>query len=161
VSATSAGDVHTAMNYQSFATVGESDPTGDEKFSPFSRHGRHDPGGSPQRSGSFGHIIRGESWRTLLQTCRTKIFLAFRQTSAPRNARIRAGKEEQTEAEICISRRAARTPGSALFTVPDRRPEEQSYGEQDLQTCSGDFIFEPKNFGELKTAESIVLAYDG
>src|SRR5690606_29868426 len=60
--------------YQSFATVGESDPTGDEKFFALSRQAKCIPIVATQSISSLRSTLPGESWRTLLQTFRTKIF---------------------------------------------------------------------------------------
>jgi hypothetical protein len=52
--------------YQSFATVGESDPTGDEKFFALSRQAKCIPIVATQPINSLRSTLPGESWRTLL-----------------------------------------------------------------------------------------------
>src|SRR6516162_7787263 len=54
--------------YQGFATVGESDPTGDEKFFGLSRQAKCIPIVATQSISSLRSTLPGESWRTLLQT---------------------------------------------------------------------------------------------
>ena len=61
--------------YQHFATVGESDPTGDEKFFSLSRQAKCIPIVATRSISSLRSSLPGDSWRTLLQTFRTKIFL--------------------------------------------------------------------------------------
>jgi hypothetical protein len=54
--------------YQSFATLGGSDPTGDEKFFALSRLAKCIPIVATQSISSLRSTLPGESWRTLLQT---------------------------------------------------------------------------------------------
>jgi hypothetical protein len=72
--------------YQSFATCGESDPTGDEKFFALSRQAKCIPIVATQSISSLRSTLSGESWRTLLQTFRTKIFLALSDDFSARTA---------------------------------------------------------------------------
>ena len=51
--------------YQSFATVGEYDPTGDEKFFALSRQAKCIPIVATQSISSLRSTLPGESWRTL------------------------------------------------------------------------------------------------
>ena len=63
--------------YHAFATVGENDPSGDEKFFSLSRQGKCIAIVATQSISSLRSALPGETWRTLLQTFRTKIFLAL------------------------------------------------------------------------------------
>ena len=63
--------------YHAFATAGEEDPTGDEKFFSLSRQGKCIAIVATQSVSSLKSALPGETWRTLLQTFRTKIFLAL------------------------------------------------------------------------------------
>jgi hypothetical protein len=78
-----AGILFLCDEYQSFATVGESDPTGDEKFFALSRRAKCIPTVATQSISSLRSTLPGESRRTLLQTFRTKIFLALGSDSPP------------------------------------------------------------------------------
>ena len=63
--------------YHAFATVGETDPTGDERTFALSRQARLIPIVATQSISSLRSALPGdESWRTLLQCFRTKVFLA-------------------------------------------------------------------------------------
>ena len=64
----------TCDEYHAFATVGEGDPTGDEKFLSLSRQAKCIPIVATQSVSSLQSALPGESWRTLLQTLRTKVF---------------------------------------------------------------------------------------
>src|SRR5207244_606243 len=77
-----------ADEYHAFATVGETDPTGDERAFAPSRQARLIPIVATQSVSSLRSALGSdEGWRTLLQCFRTKIFLA---TSDEFTARIAA-----------------------------------------------------------------------
>ena len=64
--------------YQAFASVGEDDPSGDEKAFALTRQCRVIPIVATQSISSLRSVLgSGEAWRTLLQTLRTRIFLAL------------------------------------------------------------------------------------
>jgi hypothetical protein len=58
--------------YQHFATAGENEPTGDEKFFSLSRQPKCIPIIATQSISSLKSSLPGDTWRTLLQTFRTK-----------------------------------------------------------------------------------------
>jgi hypothetical protein len=63
--------------YHAFATVGETDPTGDERTFALSRQARLIPDRRDAEHQLAAVALPGdESWRTLLQCFRTKLFLA-------------------------------------------------------------------------------------
>ena len=77
-----------ADEYHAFATVGETDPTGDERAFALSRQARLIPIVATQSVSSLRSALPGdESWRTLMQCFRTKLFLA---TSDEFTARLAA-----------------------------------------------------------------------
>src|SRR5260370_28634964 len=61
--------------YQQIATVTEHEPNGDDQFFSLSRQAKCIPIVATQSISSLRSMLPGESWRTLLQTFRTKIFL--------------------------------------------------------------------------------------
>ncbi len=145
--------------YQAFATVGESDPTGDEKFFALSRQAKCIAVVATQSVSSLRSTLTGESWRTLLQTFRTKIFLALSDDFSTKTASELCGKEEQFKLNYSISENGHDAKVS-LFSgrTTAHRSSVSTSKSYNLQR---DFVFEPKIFSELKNAESIVLAYDG
>ena len=145
--------------YQSFATVGENDPSGDEKFFALSRQAKCIPIVATQSISSLRSTLPGESWRTLLQTFRTKIFLALSDDFSARTASELCGKEEQLKLNYSFSEHGQDAGVSVLTgrTTAHRATIGASKG-YNLQR---DFVFEPKIFTELKNAQAIVLAYDG
>jgi hypothetical protein len=80
--------------YQGFATVGESDPSGDEKFFALSRQAKCIPIVATQSISSLRSTLSGETWRSLLQTFRTKIFLALSDDFSSETASRLCGKAE-------------------------------------------------------------------
>ena len=89
--------------YQHFATVGENEPTGDEKFFSLSRQPKCIPIVATQSISSLKSSLPGESWRTLLQTFRTKIFLALSDDFSARTASELCGKEDTLKVSYNIS----------------------------------------------------------
>ena len=64
--------------YQSFASVGEDDPSGDEKAFALTRQCRVIPIVATQSISSLRSVLgTSEAWRALLQTLRTRIFLSL------------------------------------------------------------------------------------
>jgi hypothetical protein len=145
--------------YQSFATVGESDPTGDEKFFALSRQAKCVPIVATQSISSLRSTLPGESWRTLLQTFRTKIFLALSDDFSARTASELCGKEEQFKLSYSLSE----NDQDARISVLTGRAtaHKATISTSKSYNLQRDWVFEPKVFTELKNAQSIVLAYDG
>jgi TraM recognition site of TraD and TraG len=79
---------------QSFTAVGESDPTGDQAFFALSRQAKCIHVVVTQSIRFASIHAAGESWRTLLQTFRTKIFLALSDDFSARTASELCGKQE-------------------------------------------------------------------
>jgi TraM recognition site of TraD and TraG len=92
--------------YHAFATVGEHDPTGDEKFFALSRQARCVPIVATQSLSSLRSALPGESWRTLLQTFRTRIFLALSDDFSARIASELCGRDERLTPQYTISENA-------------------------------------------------------
>jgi TraM recognition site of TraD and TraG len=89
--------------YQHFATVGENDPTGDERFFGLSRQPKCIPIIATQSISSLRSALPGESWRTLLQTFRTKIFLSLSDDFSARTASELCGREDQLKVNYNLS----------------------------------------------------------
>jgi hypothetical protein len=145
--------------YQGFATVGESDPSGDEKFFALSRQAKCIPIVATQSISSLRSTLSGESWRSLLQTFRTKIFLTLSDDFSAETASRLCGKEEALRPNYSISENGQDARVSILTGRATAHratlSTSKSYNTQMLP------VFEPKIFGELKNAQAIVLAYDG
>jgi len=145
--------------YQHFATVGESEPTGDEKFFSLSRQPKCIPIIATQSISSLKSALTGDTWRTLLQTFRTKIFLALSDDFSARTASELCGREDKLKVSYNLSEsghdaRVSLLTGKAL-SQKSNITASKSYNSQT------DFRFDMKTFTELRNAQSVTIAYDG
>jgi hypothetical protein len=145
--------------YQHFATVGENEPTGDEKFFSLARQPRCIPIIATQSISSLKSTLPGETWRTLVQTFRTKIFLALSDDFSARTASELCGKEDQLKVSYNLSESGhdasvSLLTGKAISHKANITASKSYYPQSD-------FRFDMKTFTELKNAQAIVIAYDG
>ena len=119
--------------YHAFATVGETDPTGDERTFALSRQARLIPIVATQSISSLRSVLPGdESWRTLLQCFRNKVFLATSDefTAQERRGALRAARPTQGALQpVRVRARRARL-------APDRPRDGRTavdHGEQELR----------------------------
>jgi len=145
--------------YQHFATVGENDPTGDEKFFSLSRQPKCIPIIATQSISSLRSALPGESWRTLLQTFRTKVFLTLADDFSAKTASELCGREDRLKVSYNLSEsghdaRVSLLTGNALSHRANITASK-SYNTQK------DYRFDMKVFTELRNAQSVVISYDG
>jgi hypothetical protein len=145
--------------YQHFATVGESEPTGDEKFFSLSRQPKCIPIIATQSISSLRSALPGESWRTLLQTFRTKIFLSLSDDFSARTASDLCGREDRLKASYNLSEsghdaQVSLLTGKALSHKANITASKSYSPHHDLR-------FDMKDFTELRNAQSVTIAYDG
>jgi len=145
--------------YQHFATVGESDPTGDEKFFSLSRQPKCIPIIATQSISSLRSALPAESWRTLLQTFRTKIFLSLSDDFSASTASHLCGREDQLKVSYSLSESGHDTKVSWL-TGKALSHKANIIASKSYNTQS-DYRFDMKTFMELRNAQSVVIAYDG
>jgi TraM recognition site of TraD and TraG len=145
--------------YQHFATVGESDPTGDEKFFSLSRQPKCIPIIATQSISSLRSALPGESWRTLLQTFRTKIFLSLSDDFSAKTASDLCGREDQLKVSYSLSESGHDTKVSWL-TGKALSHKANIVASKSYNTHS-DYRFDIKTFLELRNAQSVIIAYDG
>ncbi len=145
--------------YQHFATVGESEPTGDEKFFSLSRQPKCIPIIATQSISSLKSALPGESWRTLLQTFRTKIFLSLSDDFSARTASELCGREDRLKASYNLSEsghdaQVSLLTGKAMSHKANITASKSYSPHHDLR-------FDMKDFMELRNAQSVTIAYDG
>jgi hypothetical protein len=145
--------------YQHFATVGESEPTGDEKFFSLSRQPKCIPIIATQSISSLKSALPGESWRTLLQTFRTKIFLSLSDDFSARTASELCGREDRLKASYNLSEsghdaQVSLLTGKAMSHKANMTASKSYSPHHDLR-------FDMKDFMELRNAQSVTIAYDG
>ncbi len=146
--------------YQAFATVGQDDPSGDEKAFALTRQCRCIPIVATQSISSLRSVLSGtDAWRTLVQTLRTRIFLSLSDESSARIA-----------SEMCGS--VMKTQPSYTFTETTGRPEfsllsGRAGGGKGTIGASKSFrqqrepVFTPREFSLLANYQAVCLPYDG
>ena len=146
--------------YQAFATVGQDDPSGDEKAFALTRQCRCIPIVATQSISSLRSVLpSGEAWRTLVQTLRTRIFLSLSDESSSKIA-----------SEMCGS--VMKTQASYTFTETTGRPEfsllsGRAGGGRGTIGASKSFrqqrepVFTPRVFALLANYQAVCLPYDG
>jgi TraM recognition site of TraD and TraG len=145
--------------YQHFATAGETEPTGDEKFFSLSRQSKCIPIIATQSVSSLKSTLPGETWRTLLQTFRTKIFLALSDDFSAKIAAEICGREDQLKTSYNFSE-SGHDAHVSLLTGKSVSHKANITASKSYYPHS-DFRFDTKTFTELKNAQAIVIAYDG
>jgi len=145
--------------YQHFATVGENEPTGDEKFFSLSRQPKCIPIIATQSISWLRSSLPGETWRTLLQTFRTKIFLALSDDFSAKIASELCGKEDQLK----IGYNLSETGHDTHVSFPTGKAQSNKVNLTTSKTYyqQSDYRFDMKTFTELRNAQSVTIAYDG
>ena len=101
--------------YQSFASVGEDDPTGDEKSFALTWQCRCIPIVATQSISSLRAVLgSSEAWRALLQTLRTRIFLSLSDDASAKIASELCGQVAKIKGSYTISETSKRTDVSPL-----------------------------------------------
>ena len=119
--------------YHAFATVGETDPTGDERTFALSRQARLIPIVATQSISSLRSVLPGdESWRTLLQCFRNKVFLATSDEFTARNAAELCGRKDRLKAHYSLSE-SGRDAHVSLLTGRAAAAQAVDHGDQELR----------------------------
>jgi TraM recognition site of TraD and TraG len=145
--------------YQHFATVGESEPIGDESFFSLSRQPKCIPIIATQSISSLKSVLPGDGWRTLLQTFRTKIFLSLSDDFSAHTASALCGREDQLKVSYSLSESGHDTKVSWL-TGKALSHKANLVASKSYNTHT-DYRFDTKTFAELRNAQSVTIAYDG
>jgi hypothetical protein len=145
--------------YQAFATTGENEPSGDEKFFSLARQARCIPIVATQSISSLRSTLSGESWRTLLQGLRTKVFLTLSDDFSAQMAAELCGKVERLKPGYTITEAGQDARVSMLTGRPAAHRTTVSASK--TYSLRYEYVFQPKVFAELQNAQAIVLPYDG
>jgi hypothetical protein len=149
-----------ADEYHAFATVGETDPTGDERAFALSRQARLIPMVATQSISSLRSALGSdEAWRTLLQCFRTKIFLATSDEFTAKIAAELCGRADRVKARYGLSESGQ---GAHVSLLTGRATAARhSLSASKTYMLESDYIFQPRVFTELQHAQAIALPYDG
>ena len=146
--------------YQAFASVGEDDPSGDEKAFALTRQCRVIPIVATQSISSLRSVLgSGEAWRTLLQTLRTRIFLSLSDEASAEIASKLCGQVAKIKSSYTINE-SAKSSGINLMSA-------QAGGGRGSVGASKSFherreaLFQPRDFALLGNCQAICLPYDG
>ena len=145
--------------YQAFATVGEDDPSGDEKAFALTRQCRCIPIVATQSVSSLRSVLRGqEAWRTLIQTLRTRIFLSLSDSASAALASEMCGKVRRFSPSWSFSEQ-----GKAGLSLTSARAGggRGSLGASKSYRETRDPLFHPRTFTRLDNCQAICLPYDG
>ena len=146
--------------YHAFATVGETDPTGDERTFALSRQARLIPIVATQSISSLRSVLPGdESWRTLLQCFRNKVFLATSDEFTARNAADLCGRQDRMKAHYSLSE-SGREAHISLLTGR-AAANKHSITATKSYAPMHEHVFSPRVFTQLQNGQAIVLPYDG
>ncbi|MDE0125826.1 MAG: type IV secretion system DNA-binding domain-containing protein [Bryobacterales bacterium] len=146
--------------YQSFATVGEDDPAGDEKAFALTRQARVIPLVATQSLSSLASATRGTTaWKTLLQCFRTRIFLALSDSHSARMAAEICGQVERLKESWSVSESGGRGGVSLLGGTLTAAKGGAGMGKS--WSRRREFLFQPADFAELDNFQAIVQPFDG
>ena len=146
--------------YQAFATVGQDDPSGDEKAFALTRQCRCIPIVATQSLSSLRSVLpSGEAWRTLVQTLRTRIFLSLSDEASARIASDMCGSVMKTQASHTFTE----TTGRPEFSLLSGRAGggRGTIGASKSFRQSREPVFTPREFALLPNYQAICLPYDG
>ena len=146
--------------YQAFASVGEDDPSGDEKSFALTRQCRCIPIVATQSISSLRAVLgSSEAWRSLLQTLRTRIFLSLSDDASAKIASELCGQVAKIKESYTISETSRRSEVSPLSGRAGggggSMGATKSFREQ------REAVFHPRDFALLSNCQAICLPYDG
>ena len=146
--------------YQAFATVGEDDPSGDEKAFALTRQCRLVPIVATQSISSLRAVLgQGEAWRALLQTLRTRVFLSLSDDASAQLASGLCGQVARMKASYTVSEQTQRASASVLTGAAGGGAG--SVGASKAFSEKREPLFHPRDFTILGNCQAIVQAYDG
>ena len=147
--------------YQAFASVGEDDPTGDEKSFALTRQCRCIPIVATQSISSLRAVLgSSEAWRALLQTLRTRIFLSLSDDASAKIASELCGQVAKIKGSYTISETSKRAGVSPLSGRAGGSGGGSIGATKSFQERR-EAVFHPRDFALLGNCQAICLPYDG
>ena len=146
--------------YQAFASVGEDDPSGDEKAFALTRQCRVIPIVATQSISSLRSVLgSSEAWRTLLQTLRTRIFLSLSDEASAEIASKLCGQVRKIKATYAINESSRQSGINFLSGLAGGG--RGSVGASKSFNEHREALFQPRDFALLGNCQAICLPYDG
>lgn len=146
--------------YQEIASVGETDASGDERQLVQTRQARLIPVVAIQSFSSLRAALPGnDSWQALAACFRTTIALATNDAFTARHLAERCGKEDKLKPRYTVTEGGQQAHISLLTARPTA--ERQTLTVSKTYSLESDYIFQPRVFTELSTAQAVVVPFDG
>lgn len=146
--------------YQQFATTGEDDPSGDEKSFALTRQSKCIPIVATQSVSSLRAVLgSSESWRALLQTLRTRIFLSLSDDASTQLASSLSGEVERVKSSWSLNESAKGAGVSPLTATVGSGKKDMGWGKRFALQFQA--LFHPRDFARLENCQAICLPYDG
>ena len=146
--------------YQAFASVGEDDPSGDEKSFALTRQCRCIPIVATQSISSLRAVLgSSEAWRSLMQTLRTRIFLSLSDDASANIASELCGQVAKIKGMYTISETSKRAEVSPLSGRAGGGGGSIGATKSFREQCEA--VFHPRDFALLSNCQAICLPYDG
>ncbi len=146
--------------YQSFVTTGKNDPAGDEKAFALTRQSRCIPIVATQSISSIKSVLGdGESWRALLQTLRSRIFLSMADDASLETASKLLGQVNRMRASYSLSENTGRA--AASWFTGRIGGGSASAGLSKSYAEKREALFHPRDIALLGTCQAIAQIFDG
>jgi len=145
--------------YQSFATVGADNPTGDERFWSLSRQPKCIPLVATQSISSLKEALPNEGVKTLLQAFRSKVFLTTSDPDTARYASELCGTTERTHISYTVSESSTNANVGWLSGRTSSSRGTVSASKQYQKRREP--LFDENAFYQLSNAQAIVVAFNG
>ncbi len=146
--------------YQAFASTGEDDPSGDEKSFALTRQSRCIPIVATQSVSSLRAVLgSSESWRALLQTLRTRIFLSLSDDASTQLASSLSGEVERVKSSWSLNETSKGAGVSPLTATVGSGQKDMGWGKRFALQWQA--LFQPRDFAKLENCQAICLPYDG
>ena len=146
--------------YQAFVTCGEDDPSGDEKAFALTRQSKCVPIVATQSLASLKSVLGdGESWRALLQTLRSRIFLSLADDFSQKTASELLGQVNRMQASYSLSENTGKASASLLTGKVGGGTA--SAGISKSYSQKREALFHPRDLSLLGTCQAICQIFDG
>ena len=146
--------------YQAFATCGEDDPSGDEKAFALTRQSRCIPIVATQSISSLRATLGdGESWRALIQTLRSRIFMSLADDASLKTASELLGEVNRLKASYSLSENTGRANPSLLTGKVGGGTASAGFSKSYQQTREA--LFHARDLNLLGTCQAIAQIFDG
>lgn len=141
--------------------MGGSDPAGDERHLVLTRQARLFPVVAIQSFSSLrAALTDSDSWQALANCFRTTIALGSNDSFTARHLAERCGKEDCLKPRFTVTEGGQKAHISLLTGRPTAERQTLTVSSK-TYSLESDYIFQPRVFTELPTAQAVVVPFDG